>query len=425
MEDCVWWGEKFMVHMGSIQFPDHPDELVIAVKRMLMHDSDDRVVWMEGARASELKRLSEEFCQRAEDMDVQLPDFEVASVCLLTDTESGKLSLAQPWRHGTRVDMVHFDPTRIWFAQALNALSHYTYEASNFNSVYVDFEAIYESILSCTDDSEQDEIHLHKLREEDRNYIVLPPYLGRWKEVTTLSATEEEVREAKELFISSSKGATALKKDFAKDGLCMFDHDGRPYIRVEGPEGYGNFILAWTADQHRGQAKGLGLHLQKLSSNMAPRSDYNTPQCPVAEHVRWFMRSLVCIEHDDWEDTVLKIREKGGKAENVAVIDICQQTTRKFFYAGICWERSFVPLNIWNAGDANSNLIESVHRDVNREGVHCTLLGGLKKGQLFDAVKMKTLKNYGITPSFKTGHRSENAYHNNFKRECICRLITS
>ncbi|KAJ6546670.1 hypothetical protein DFH09DRAFT_1506327 [Mycena vulgaris] len=210
---------------------------------------------------------------------------------------------------------------------------------------------------------------------------------------------------------------------------------------INGSEGYDGFILSWTADQHRGQAKGLGLHLQKLASNMPVKADLhqaertiqeldpydhlrrilricvvhdfrNINKCPVAEDVRWLMRSLVCIEHDDWEGTLLKIRDKGGKAGNDWVND---KQFSKFFFPGICWEQSFIPLDIWNAGDPNSNLIESVHRDVNREGVHCTLLGGLKKGQLFDALKMKTLityENYGITPSYKTGHISENAHHN-------------
>jgi hypothetical protein len=45
-----------------------------------------------------------------------------------------------------------------------------------------------------------------------------------------------------------------------------------------------------------------------------------------------------------------------------------------------------------NTGDSNSNLIESVHADVNREGVRCTLLGGVKKGEDFDAMKMRTLE---------------------------------
>ncbi|KAK7015645.1 hypothetical protein R3P38DRAFT_3321572 [Favolaschia claudopus] len=194
---------------------------------------------------------------------------------------------------------------------------------------------------------------------------------------------------------------------------------------AEGPDGYGNFILSWTADQHRGQAKGLGLHLQKLASNMATKVDLHEPHRTIQDldpydHLRRLFRictvhnsrNINKCSHEDWEGTLLKIRQNGGKAGNDWVND---KESSKFFFPGICWERSLIPLDVWNAGDANSNLIESVHRDVNREGVHCTLLGGLKKGQLFDAVKMKTLKtfeSYGITPSFKTGHRSENAYHN-------------
>ncbi|KAF8182256.1 hypothetical protein K438DRAFT_2166815 [Mycena galopus ATCC 62051] len=229
--------------------------------------------------------------------------------------------------------------------------------------------------------------------------------------------------------------------------------------RAEGAEEYNNLILSWTADQHRGQAKGqivrvgriiqlgiefwsgIGLHLQKIATNMPLKADLHEPghniqdldaydhlrrifrictvhnfrdikKCPVPEDVRWLMRSFVCVEHDDWDGTLLKIREKGGKAGNDWVND---KESSKFFFPGICWDRSFIPIEIWNAGDANSNLIESVHQDVNREGVHCTLLGGLKKGQFFDALKIKTLVTYesfGVTPSFKTGHISENAFHN-------------
>ena len=39
-----------------------------------------------------------------------------------------------------------------------------------------------------------------------------------------------------------------------------------------------------------------------------------------------------------------------------------------------------------------SNLIESVHADVNQEGVGCTLVGTVIKGQAFDIMKMKNLK---------------------------------
>jgi hypothetical protein len=58
----------------------------------------------------------------------------------------------------------------------------------------------------------------------------------------------------------------------------------------------------------------------------------------------------------------------------------------------MCWAKSFIPKLVWQAGDSNSNLVESTHADVNREGVACTLVGGLEKGHAFDTLKMKTIQ---------------------------------
>lgn len=65
--------------------------------------------------------------------------------------------------------------------------------------------------------------------------------------------------------------------------------------------------------------------------------------------------------------------------------------TSKFAFAALCQEKSYIPLIVWKAGEAHSNLIETVHRDVNREGVHCTVVGGLLRGQAFDVLKAETL----------------------------------
>jgi hypothetical protein len=58
----------------------------------------------------------------------------------------------------------------------------------------------------------------------------------------------------------------------------------------------------------------------------------------------------------------------------------------------MCWSKSHIPRVIWQVGDSTSNVIETLHADVNREGKYCTLLGGVKKGQRFDSLKMQTLK---------------------------------
>lgn len=86
----------------------------------------------------------------------------------------------------------------------------------------------------------------------------------------------------------------------------------------------------------------------------------------------------------------------------------------QFAFQAICWERSHIPEDVWRAGDATSNVVESVHSDVNREGVQCTLVGGVQKGQLFDSLKMNTLdvshgdpfpSRFLISHWYITGHR--------------------
>ncbi|KAJ6457805.1 hypothetical protein C8R47DRAFT_915228, partial [Mycena vitilis] len=177
-------------------------------------------------------------------------------------------------------------------------------------------------------------------------------------------------------------------------------------------------ILQWGADQHRGQAKGLGLHLVARAAQLpADAMDMHEPhrtlrsltpyehlqrvyrvcrvhnfrniqQCAVPEAVRQKMRSLACVIHPDWDGTLEQIRREGGRAGQDWVRD---KESCQFAFAGICWQRSFIPLDVWRAGDPHTNLIETVHRDVNREGVHCTLLGGLLRGQDYDEMQRVAL----------------------------------
>ena len=192
----------------------------------------------------------------------------------------------------------------------------------------------------------------------------------------------------------------------------------------------------WSSQSSSKYKIGLGLHLQSLAREIPEKLDFHEPHCTIAsltpyKHLRRLirlcyvhvkrnihecdvppqvcelMRSLLCITHADWDGTLKTIQEDGGKGgismirsyEIVVTLiifyyqDWVQDKIRsKFTFAAMCWERSFIPLSIWKAGDSNSNLIESVHTDVNREGVRCTLVSRIKKGQAFDTMKMKTLK---------------------------------
>jgi hypothetical protein len=221
---------------------------------------------------------------------------------------------------------------------------------------------------------------------------------------------------------------------------------------------------------------GLGLYLQALAASMPERLDIHEPWrtiqslnpyehllrcfricqlhnyrnikgCAVSDQVRWLMRSLICLEHDDWDGTIQAIKEQGGKAGSgayklKAVLNssdplipdwVRDKETSKFAFPAMCWEKSFIPLLIWRAGDNTSNVIEQAHEDANREGLRCSLVGGLEKGRALDELKMKTvevhfaiilqlglyldltlqaLEKYGVRPTYKSGHVSSNAYFN-------------
>ncbi|KAJ7878362.1 hypothetical protein B0H14DRAFT_3130023 [Mycena olivaceomarginata] len=176
-----------------------------------------------------------------------------------------------------------------------------------------------------------------------------------------------------------------------------------------------------------GQAKGIGLYLQELAQGMPSKYDLHEPHrrlasldpyehlrrifrlctvhgmrniqsCAVSDLVRNLMRSLFCLRHPNWDDTISAIQTTGGKAGKDWVQD---KIRGKFAFPALCWEQSFIPEDVWKAAF-----------DVNREGVRCTLVGGLKKGQVFDKMKMKTLEvfeDFNIRPSNKSGHVSENA----------------
>ncbi|KAJ3873403.1 hypothetical protein F5051DRAFT_337723 [Lentinula edodes] len=233
------------------------------------------------------------------------------------------------------------------------------------------------------------------------------------------------------------------------DGVLK-DDTGRTlhwrHIHGDRIDDYEGNILNWVVDQHGSQAKGIGLYLEELAKSLPLKMDFHRPscsiqslgpydhlrrfltlctthfsrnicKCAVSEEVRNLMRSLVCIRHDDWEGTLELIEEQGGKAGQNWVAD---KVRTKFAFPGICWERSYIPLEIWNARRRDSNIAEIVHADINREGVRCTLVGGVQKGQHFDQMKLAALKNcesMGVRDSYRSKNLFENATKN-LNRRC-------
>ncbi|KAJ3771677.1 hypothetical protein FB446DRAFT_789369 [Lentinula raphanica] len=213
------------------------------------------------------------------------------------------------------------------------------------------------------------------------------------------------------------------------------------HIHGSAVDDYDGHILNWVVDQHRGQAKGLGLFVQQLAQAVPRKQDFhqllrsvqelspyehlrrfltlctthfsrNIRKCAVPPEVRNLMRSLDCIRHDNWDETLSDIRRLGGRAGENWVSDKEQS---KFAFPAICWEKSYIPLEIWQARRRESNVVEIVHANVNLEGTQCTLVGGVMKGKHFDVLKQRALQSrelLGIRESYSSKHRFENEIKN-------------
>ncbi|KAJ7590350.1 hypothetical protein C8J56DRAFT_1048512 [Mycena floridula] len=192
-------------------------------------------------------------------------------------------------------------------------------------------------------------------------------------------------------------------------------------------------ILHWATDQDRGQAKGLGLHLQEIARLEAGnKHDLHQPERALGElgpydHVRRIirlciahffrnihkskaselaktkMRSLSCVQHPDLPATI-DFLEKDSKVSRDWIQD---KITTHFAIAGLCQQESFIPLDIWQAGDKTTNIVEASHRDVNREGLGCSLVGGTLAGKKYELNKLQAQENEkqtGISCSYRLGH---------------------
>ncbi|KAJ7201931.1 hypothetical protein C8J57DRAFT_1102564 [Mycena rebaudengoi] len=218
------------------------------------------------------------------------------------------------------------------------------------------------------------------------------------------------------------QSAFAHQQIFAEIEAIIYADTGKRlrwrHLHAVSLDDHEGLILGWGADQHRGQAKGLGLHLQSIAAQMPLKADLHEPRrtiqslspyehlhrlfrlcsnhfyrniktCAVSEEVRHLMRSLLCIEHPNWDATLAKIREKGGKAGNAWLRD---KESSGFVFQGICWEKSFIPLDVFRSMDPTTNISEGFHSNVNLEGIHCSLLGGVQKAETYDAMKLASLQ---------------------------------
>ncbi|KAK1218049.1 hypothetical protein PQX77_019278 [Marasmius sp. AFHP31] len=106
------------------------------------------------------------------------------------------------------------------------------------------------------------------------------------------------------------------------------------------------------------------------------------------------------------------IRSLGGKTGSDWLAD---KESLPFVFPAMCWEQSHIPYDVWMARTHSTNTVEAVHQDINREGIHCTLVGATRKAMRFDKMKLASLKIFedqGVRETYDSKHTFENALKN-------------
>ncbi|KAJ3753462.1 hypothetical protein EV360DRAFT_27014, partial [Lentinula raphanica] len=63
---------------------------------------------------------------------------------------------------------------------------------------------------------------------------------------------------------------------------------------------------------------------------------------------------------------------------------VADKISSKFAFEAMCQAKSFIPLDVWKAGPATTDLVESAHWSVYLEGIGCSLTSAVEKGEHVD-----------------------------------------
>ncbi|KIJ46297.1 hypothetical protein M422DRAFT_250346 [Sphaerobolus stellatus SS14] len=183
------------------------------------------------------------------------------------------------------------------------------------------------------------------------------------------------------------------------------------------------------ADEHRGQALGLGLYLQDICKDMAGYCsvDWTKPLHTLTpyDHTKRCLR--ICFQHyttcvrnlktnvtspvyramislysadpiPDYKGTIALI-EAGGKKASDWLKD--KLSAENSLLAAIYRPLSKIPVEVWKASPNTTNGNEQSHRNIYRDGRKMSLVPGAMRGFQYDSRSMVTLKlfeEHGIQP---------------------------
>ncbi|KAK7001996.1 hypothetical protein R3P38DRAFT_3608943 [Favolaschia claudopus] len=184
---------------------------------------------------------------------------------------------------------------------------------------------------------------------------------------------------------------------------------------------HGKGFELWITDSHKGQALGAGMFCERLSATLG---DVYCPMEPTKllrlldpyEHLRRFLRFCTVHYKRNINElkpyTTQKVRnpmlslsssqvhpnlegafamiEGGGRKAKAWLKD--KRIGSKFALPAIYQPASLIPLELWKSAPSTTNGNEQAHRNINRDGVNLTILGGIMRGMQYDARAMEALQ---------------------------------
>ncbi|KAG1814626.1 uncharacterized protein BJ212DRAFT_1242882, partial [Suillus subaureus] len=169
---------------------------------------------------------------------------------------------------------------------------------------------------------------------------------------------------------------------------------------------HGEGIQTIIADGHKGQGLGKYIFLHSEPATMTQplsfatwihmatcsqfyclclahyKCNIHSLRSQVLKDMEIAMLTIASAEpHPDLQGTLTKIK-KGGKKAAAWLKDKIEGT--KFTLPALYQPNSLIPLEIWKALPTTTNSNEQAHRNVNRDGVGLTLLGGIMRGFHYD-----------------------------------------
>ncbi|KAJ7920959.1 hypothetical protein B0H13DRAFT_2230669 [Mycena leptocephala] len=177
---------------------------------------------------------------------------------------------------------------------------------------------------------------------------------------------------------------------------------------------HGDGFELWIADAHKGQALEIMCrtgrcllpleptqllrrlnpydHLRRCFRLCTTHDTRNIDKLKphITQKVRNAMLSLSSSQvHPNLEEA-FRVIEGGGRKAKAWFKD--KQVGSKFALPALYQPASLIPLEIWKSAPSTTNGNEQAHRNINRDGVNLTMLGGIMRGMQYDARAMGTLE---------------------------------